>query len=1764
MKKSIILILVFTSLIWSNAFSQKFGISDQPDQFIKDVTKYLKSSTKEKIRTTGGEFEGFWESDLAAEDQKKIAGIGAKLKKSGFTYSHFDQWLSCIMGGSELDGFVLADFLEVSDKVVENETKSTVRNFLSISNLFINDSCLVRTNFNSISPMDGSFKFEYKAIEEEKSRVDELLEKAEEREESEEDEFEDWDEKEDDSWNASDEGEWIEEDEGEDDAPLEPEENVDLKKRSAIGYEKPTQPKVFGPIISFTNMDLNLISRYDTAVVEQTSGEFMFANKLYVANGGKMDWRSAGLEEGSCFVELGEWHFNMAGTRFRAENVDLSYPDAIAKKVQGVFEFKTQNVADRSKAVYPRFMSYHSVSEYKNLGEGVTLSGGFSMEGRRINTSCVDGEIGKLSVKYGGQTRFRAIGKRFDILDTTLYSRSVGIIVFMGRDSLLQPSMALTYGLESNLLELSKGNRQGLVPFMDTYHKVEITAEKLSWDLNTPEINMSIISAPRQIPILIESNHYYNDGKYIRLRGIGSFHPLQSLVYYAKKKKKRVVYVADVAKAYKKKVSTYAGAMSSLAKQGFVSFDRSSGKVTLKDKAYFYVKARRKKTDFDNIVIKSKSGSKNGVINLETNELTLNGVKRFYLSDTLVVYNEPRDGKVVIKKNRNMLLHGKLVAGKYFFICDSMEFNYDRYEIELNKIDSIQFSFKVGKEQADSLQVDEGERELGLAVDYASGMLYIDKPNNKGTLKKNPGYPFFDAVTGARVHFSDSTVLGGVYSEEVYFHIPPFDIDSLNSVDPNKANFEGTFHSGGIFPEFDEILTVRPERDLSFGFVHEVPEEGYPIYGKKSKFKGKIDMSDFGMHGAYGKIEHITSELYADDFIFYPDSVHTDAGSKIDMRKEKYKETSFPQMKVENYKMHWDIGEDSMHLWNKLKKEPFKLYEENAFLRGRMTIMENGAFGDGVVKTNHALASSKLFNFHDDYFTGSYTEFKVNSDTKDKPALLTKEAKLRFDMVKLEAIFGPEEEGFASTEFPFMQYKTSLAEGHLKIKEDIVEMKMEEGGDIEDSYFYSTNPDQDSLVFNATHAVCDLKHYKLDISGIPYIKVGDSKVLPDSGEAHIEEYAHMRKLKNAKLLIDTLNEYHPLHSANVEITSRTKIFSGKADYEYVVVAKDTTESDTFQIHFSDFKMLPFTSKKREDRFYTRGVADVEEEEAFYISPRIQYKGNINLDARKEFLDFNGFVKLDLKSSDISDYFAFVVENVDPEDVRVDMSDPKDETGVPLHTGLFIDETTDDMYSAFVALKESESDLSVLDVKGKLFYDKENFEFTIADTHKLRGDALVGSVMILNDSTTNLEYEGKFNFHENTKDFQFFAAGFGKGNVKRKEYNFNTLSMLQYRIPSSLLRRVADTTFKYTRDEFKAVSYLDTIAKPMAELAGERAVKTMLELSESTGEVKPLYEYSSKMGKSFVLTDMIMHWNHEESSLYCEDTFGLSNVGKSNVNVRMHGKLEVHKNAEGDEINFLLQPDSVHWYYFSYRDNILYMISSDYEFNKYVHKRTKLEERKEKEYMIALGTFFDKAEFEHKYITRFYKQEADSINEDSLDIAYNNMVASFVVEKGTGKEEDVIEEESDDGFEELDTEDDFEENPSDTTNTDTDDSFDEEDDEEDFNNDDLEEEFENSSITNVKLDKKFKKKKDKGKGKDKKEEKSDDVEEDDASEDDLEEFDDEEDDDMEDLGDDEEEDAEEEPAPKPKKKKKEKKTKEEPVKDSEEEDLEDLDLDDEDF
>ena len=138
--------------------------------------------------------------------------------------------------------------------------------------------------------------------------------------------------------------------------------------------------------------------------------------------------------------------------------------------------------------------------------------------------------------------------------------------------------------------------------------------------------------------------------------------------------------------------------------------------------------------------------------------------------------------------------------------------------------------------------------------------------------------------------------------------------------------------------------------------------------------------------------------------------------------------------------------------------------------------------------------------------------------------------------------------------------------------------------DLAVSNFYSIHPDQDSLNFGSPKARFDVKRKKITCTKIPFIKVADSRIVPDSGNLIIRRKARIETLKNAELYTNDVTRYYKIYDAKIDINTRHD-YVASGTYDYVDV-----NDQVQQIYFS--KLQPDTTDQ------TMGNAEIKEDKGF--------------------------------------------------------------------------------------------------------------------------------------------------------------------------------------------------------------------------------------------------------------------------------------------------------------------------------------------------------------------------------------------------------------------------------------------------------------------------------------------------------------------------------------------------------------------------------------
>ena len=1277
------------------------------------------------------------------------------------------------------------------------------------------------------------------------------------------------------------------------DEPTEEEKTEKYVNSLAGGY---SPPSLDGPIIKFEKTDVALVTQHDSAVVLNTSGSYSTKTQTFVGEGGTFDWATADMAQVK--ASLKKYDFKVNKPELVVNDAKLDYPSMTKDPVRGQLQYQGSYNKPALRSGYPRFVSYTNNVEVRGLDKNLDMKGGFNLKGTEMGSRCMDGKPSVLKIEHDGALRLLVRSNAIEIgEDGKISANPAEIEIYTDKDTIYNNGVSFNFDNNDHIMRLyeAKGSLEGS-SYLLPYFNMEVKGQVLFWDLNNPKMHWYNHQGAKVVPVLVESIDYFSEKRYQMFsRGL-KFHPLRVLSYQAQTTNKEKFQVFELQTRTNIEMDLWKRVLPRLHALRYVDYDPYEQEVVIQEKLKEWDASRHdpKNNDFDQLLVVSLNPKNdyNATYFIDSSYIKVWGIKKIVFSDSNNVKITPRDSTLKIYKNRSLLFDGKMNTGIYEFDGKNFRFDYEDYLVSMEKIDSL--SFPATKDQ------------LEHGTDSTmTGTVYINNPKNKSGKTKSPQYPKLDVNSNSYKYFTDQQIRNGVYDRDFYFASDPFKLDSVASNDPNAAAFSGEFITDGIFPKFRETLTIQD--DGSLGLTHKTPDEGYPLYGKDARFFGEVRMDYGGLLGE-GKIVYNKTTLKADTFIFYQDSVKAQ-GPDFVIKSGEMKGISYPDITVSQYDLFWKPYSDSMVVMNTIQ-DPFDLYNGTASMEGFVVVSDSGINGDGLIKTEETQIVSTDYTFEDQFISGDESFFEVKSDNPMKPAFSSKNVHFEFDLVDRVAEFEPMEEGYASNEFPYAQYRTSIPKARWDMDEGTVVMEKPKDADISSSYFYSTHPEQDSLIFNAGKATYDIEAFTLIIDEVPYIKVAGNHIIPDSNRVYIYENADMADLENAQMYSDGYNQYHYLTKGLFTIKSRN-YFEGDAVYQYVNGVGDTLGIPIQNFSFEESEKLA----QHDIHHITFGKGEVSEFDDLMLAPGIVFKGKVSMESDKTGLVFDGFVRLAVQDAIDATWLEYYNDGTE-KSFSMDLKNATTADEKPLHNGLFMDYRNQVPYVAFVSTKYDEiKDWEMFSTTGMLRYKTDSAHYIIGDEDRISGQSYGGKFMTYSDSLNEVFMEGEIKI---LKDENIDIPVFGKAisTITGDTIRFNGIMDWQIDLPNAAESDMI-STLKQMAEQLMAPepSYAyPNILYQIAKAAGDNQARSYDEMSR--GQYVPLSDVIRTKGITLANADFT--WDANLGAYYAEGPFALSMIGRDDINAMVDGYFDIRKTYDGDEINLYLELSPDYWFYFNYR------------------------------------------------------------------------------------------------------------------------------------------------------------------------------------------------------------------------------------------------------
>lgn len=686
--------------------------------------------------------------------------------------------------------------------------------------------------------------------------------------------------------------------------------------------------------------------------------------------------------------------------------------------------------------------------------------------------------------------------------------------------------------------------------------------------------------------------------------------------------------------------------------------------------------------------------------------------------------------------------------------------------------------------------------------------------------------------------------------------------------------------------------------------------------------------------------------------------------------------TSYPDVKMTNFQMNWAVKADSMRLSTtkriaaqiknqKSKKDSvlaFEIYgkpaaykhtpDDNSLVSsfvGTMVLNPKQLAGDGVIQNKGVDIKSDNFAFQmSRYHADNASYFKIKSDDPKKPALFAKNVKVDYD---LEDRFSkvvtnnPQALNFA---FPYISYATSLGEARWAFDSKKIIMNVAAGTDASTSIFRSTNLiDSLNLSFNGNFARYELSDHTLHIGGVPFIRSVDAEIEPDSGLVTVKQGADMEILRNCRIRImlngDTA---HRLYEANIKIKN-SQDYEGTGTYYYT-----NDVQQTYKIKFNSFSFDKADATVPTDHIFTYAEADIDKKENFEKQGGKYFYGKVKMYATRKDLVFEGWTR------DADDPNGEWVATNPGEAVMTFTGKEVSDDKQILATGIFLSLSKDNekgLYSLVNKQLEGKNDKAIFqpELNSIIKQDPKSKKMVIATETRMgisgekSEESYIGNKFAYSNASKEVDFEGNMKMFDydgkkNNKNFTVQTSCIGKGNMEKNTYDMNTMLTIDLGdLAGDAFREMASDISKQSDAEESPIKIDDDMLyKIAAQVSPEEMKSYYKKVQKDNSELSKVLDK-----KALVISEVTMKWNEVHKAFYSTGKIQLANVYNKNLNQLIKGYIEIPTTSiEEDKskatLNIYLEISKNRWYYFSYRNGKLHLLSSNDKFNEIADPKQK--------------------------------------------------------------------------------------------------------------------------------------------------------------------------------------------------------------------------------
>ncbi len=371
-------------------------------------------------------------------------------------------------------------------------------------------------------------------------------------------------------------------------------------------------------LVEHTDLTCNAVR--DSILIFGTSGIYNPVSHIWRGVGGKVTWERAGYSRDQVYADLEDYRVNFRVYEFHADSVAFHHKQYFDFVIPGRLDVKVERILTEATANYPRFESYQGSFRLDDIFEGIDYYGGISMYGSKMIGSGSRDEKAILNYFKNDTLIIVAHSETFVFDPEKITSNEAEISIYVEDDSIYHPSIGMNYIVDENRFSTGRTtNFQSQSPYYNSFHRVEMNFEQLSWQLNEKLIELKMREGGASGLANFQSENLYDAHTYFRLQGIDDENPLVLLRRYSEHVFDISFYGTEFARYAHMRPAHAQQLLKQLAELGFITYDLEEDRVTMRQKSYDWIYASVDYIDYDviNFVSETEAPLENGSLRPE-------------------------------------------------------------------------------------------------------------------------------------------------------------------------------------------------------------------------------------------------------------------------------------------------------------------------------------------------------------------------------------------------------------------------------------------------------------------------------------------------------------------------------------------------------------------------------------------------------------------------------------------------------------------------------------------------------------------------------------------------------------------------------------------------------------------------------------------------------------------------------------------------------------------------------------------------------------------------------------------------------------------------------------------------------------------------------------------------------------------------------------------------------------------------------------------